>query len=253
MMIIDRLAHSNEWSRRHPMDKMVLAGGLLLLSLALPPVPGGPFVLAGALGAAVFGARIPATEFARLMAMPAAFIVSGALVLALSLRLDGPGPVLALSPDGLATAVEVSLRAMAASASLLLLMATTPISDVLGLLRSARVPAPLIEVVVLVYRFIMLVIGAAGTIRIAQASRLGYSSVRRSIRSTGLLAAALLPRSLERGRRLEVGLAARASDGSLRVLSSVPPPSPMFLLAAIGAHVAVAGVSILLRHQVLLP
>lgn len=253
MTTVDRLAHTNAWSRRHPVDKMVLAGGLLVLSLVLPPVPGAVFVLAGALGAALFGARIPAASYARLMAVPAAFILSSGLVLALSLRIDPGGPVLALSPGGVTAAIAVSLRATAALASLLLLMTTTPIGDLLGLLRVARVPPPLVDVVLLVYRFIMLVIGAAGAIRTAQAGRLGYSSVRRSIRSTGLLAAALLPRSLAHGRRLEIGLAARASDGNLRVLSSVPPPSPVFVATALGAQAAVAGISILLWHRILLP
>jgi cobalt/nickel transport system permease protein len=140
------------------------------------------------------------------------------------------------------------LRAAAAMASLLLLVATTPIADLLGLLRALRIPAPLVEMILLVYRFIMLVIGAAGAIRTAQTSRLGYSSVRRGIRSTGLLAAALLPRALARGRRLEIGLAARAYDSALRVLVSSPPPSRPFLIAAIGLQAGLAGISVLFSH-----
>jgi cobalt/nickel transport system permease protein len=248
MMAVDRLAYGNAWSQRHPVDKMVLAGGLLLLSVALPPVPGAALVLASALGAAVFGARIPAADLARLMAVPAAFILSGALVLAISLRLDGDGPILALAPDGVVPAVEVSVRAAAAMASLLLLVATTPIADILGLLRALRVPPPLVEVALLVYRFIMLVIGVADAIRAAQASRLGYSGLRRGIRSAGLLIAALLPRALNRGRQLEIGLAARAYDGALCVLASAPPPSAMFLLSALGLQAALAGISVLLAH-----
>ncbi|MGZ8371048.1 MAG: cobalt ECF transporter T component CbiQ [Caulobacteraceae bacterium] len=233
MTAVDRLAHRNAWSRRHPADKLVLAGGLLLLSIALPPLPGAALVLASALGAAILGARVPPADLARLMAVPAAFILSGALVLA-------------IAPAGALTAVDVSLRATAASASLLLLMTTTPISDLLGLLRAARIPAPLVDVVLLVYRFIMLVIGGAEAIRTAQTSRLGYTSLRRSIRSVGLLAAALLPRSLDRGRRLEIGLAARAYDGNLCVLGSAPPPSAAFLVTAIGLQAGLAAISILL-------
>jgi cobalt/nickel transport system permease protein len=248
MTAVDRLAHNNAWSRRHPADKLVLAGGLLLLSIALPPLPGAALVLASALGAAILGARVPAADLARLMAVPAAFILSGALVLAISLRLDGDGPVLALAPGGAAQAAHVSLRAAAATASLLLLVATTPITDLLGLLRTLRIPAPLVDVVLLVYRFIMLVIGAADAIRAAQTSRLGYSGLRRGIRSAGLLIAALLPRALNRGRQMEIGLAARAYDGTLCVLDSAPPPSAMFLLTAIGLQAGLAGITALFSH-----
>jgi cobalt/nickel transport system permease protein len=248
MTAVDRLAHGNAWSQRHPLDKLVLAGGLLLLSLALPPLPGAALVLASALGAAILGARVPAVDLARLMAVPAAFILSGALVLAISLRLDGDGPILTLAPDGAARAIDVSLRAAAAMASLLLLVATTPITDLLGLLRMVRIPAPLVDVVLLIYRFIMLVIGAAEAIRTAQASRLGYSGLRRGIRSAGLLIAALLPRALNRGRQMEIGLAARAYDGALCVLASSPPPSPPFMIAAIGLQAGLAGISVLFSH-----
>lgn len=253
MTAVDRLAHDNAWSRRHPLDKMVLAGGLLLLSIVLPPMPGAALVLAAALAAAVFGARVPAAGFARLMAAPVAFILSGALVLALSLRLDGGGPALAFSPEGLRLAADVSLRAAGATASLLLLMTTTPIADLLGLLRALKIPAPVVDVVLLVYRFIMLVIGVAGVIRVAQASRLGYVGLRRSIRSAGLLAAALLPRSLDRGRRLEIGLAARAYDGELGVLSATPRPSPAFLSGALALQAGLAAISIVIGRGGVLP
>jgi cobalt/nickel transport system permease protein len=40
MHLIDRVAHTNRWSARHPRDKLLLGGGLLILSVVLPPVPG---------------------------------------------------------------------------------------------------------------------------------------------------------------------------------------------------------------------
>jgi cobalt/nickel transport system permease protein len=232
MHLIDRLAHTNRWTDRHPGEKLLLGGGLLLLSVVLPPVPGAVLILAAAAAAAVFGARTPVADYCRVLALPAAFLVSGGIVLALSVRLDGAGPAVTWSPAGAMTAIEVSLRALAATASLLLMILTIPLTDLLGLLRRARVPAAIVDITLLVYRFIMVIVDAAELGRISQTSRMGYSGFRRSLRSAGLLAAALLPRCLDRAARMENGLAARAYGGDLRVLS---PPSILSIRFLVGA------------------
>jgi cobalt/nickel transport system permease protein len=56
-----------------------------------------------------------------------------------------------------------------------------------------------------------------------------------------MLAAALLPRALDRAHRLEVGLAARGFDGSLRTLAPARPASPARLAAIAALLVGVGG------------
>lgn len=240
MYVIDRLAHTNRWTTRHPADKLVLGGGLLLLSLALPPIPGGLLILTAAMGAALVGARLPARSYFAILALPLAFLISGGAVLAISLRIDGSGPLLAFSPAGAWTAAEASVRALAATASLLAIVLTTPLTALLGLLRRLHLPPPIIDLMLLVYRFVVLAVAVAETGRTAQAARLGYVGFRRSLRSAGLLAAALLPRILDRARRMEIGLAARAYGGDLRVSPSPVPPSPSFIAATLGLEAAIA-------------
>ena len=96
----------------------------------------------------------------------------------------------------------------------------------------------------MMYRFVTLTMGVAERTRLAQANRLGYSGVRRSIRSTGMLAATLLPRGLDRARRMETGLAARCYAGELRTLSSPIPLSPRFVAAALVLHVVIVAASL---------
>lgn len=252
MAAIDRLAYTNGWSRRHPLDKLVLAGGFVIASVALPSPLGPGFVLAAAL-AAMAAARLDLWEIARLMAVPAGFIVSGAVVLALALRLDQHGVSVEVSADGVTAAVRVSLRALAATASLLLLVTTTPITDLLALLRKARLPVPIVDVVMLVYRFIMLVAVIAERTRLSQSSRLGYAGLARGVRSAGLLAASLLPRSLERAQRLQLGLDARAYQGDLRVLPHACPVSRLFIAGALALQASIAVTSLVLASGVGIP
>ncbi len=142
------------------------------------------------------------------------------------------------------TALTVSLRALAATASLLLIILTTPVSEFLGLLRKIRVPAAIVDVTLLVYRFTMVTAEIAERARISQASRMGYTGFRRSLRSAGLLAASLLPRVLDKASRMETGLAARAYDGDLRVLSSQAAPSRRFALGSVALQGAILAVSL---------
>jgi cobalt/nickel transport system permease protein len=245
MHLVDRVAHTNRWSGRHPADKLLLGGGLLVLSVVLPAVPGAILVLIAASVATVRGAGVAAGDYLRVLMLPAAFMASGAAVLAISVSFDGGGPVVAFSPAGATAALDVSLRALAATASLLLIILTTPVSELLGLLRAVRVPAAIVDVTLLVYRFTMVTAELADRARISQASRMGYAGFRRSLRSAGLLAAALLPRVLDKASRMETGLAARAYDGDLRVLPSPVAASRRFAVGSVALQAAILAVSLI--------
>lgn len=229
MQIVERLAHGNRWTERHPGEKLLLGGSLLALSVCLPPMPGAALVLVAAIAAALVGARLPAGDYLRVLILPIGFLTASALTLAVSIDPAGPGPLFSVSQAGASMAADASLRALAATASLLLIVLTTPAVDLLGLLRRTRLPAPFVDIILLVYRFIGLTMATMAAGRAAQANRLGYSGFRVAIRSSGMLAAALLPRVLDRAARMQIGLVARAYGGDLRVLSPAVPPCWRFI------------------------
>ncbi|MCR6629064.1 MAG: CbiQ family ECF transporter T component [Magnetospirillum sp.] len=108
-------------------------------------------------------------------------------------------------------------------------------------LRRLGLPAEVAEVALTTYRLLFLLQDTAATIHASQQARLGGGSWRRRIRATGLLAAALLPRAMDRAHRLEVGLAARGFDGSLRTLSPMRPGSAAGLAAVAAVLIVVGG------------
>lgn len=243
MNAIDVIAHTNAWSARHPGEKVLLGGALLLLSLVLPPWPGAVLIVVAASAASVFGARIPAADFLRVLALPLAFLLSGAAMLAVSLNLDGGAPSLQLSREGLDRAAAVSLRALAATSAMMLIILTTPLPALIDLARRVRLPEPLIDLAFLVYRFTGLTLALATTGRQAQRNRLGDCSFKASLRSAGLLVAGLLPRTLARAQRLQAGLAARGYDGTLRTLAPQWALSSRFVAGSLGLATAIAAVT----------
>ena len=233
-LAIDRLAQTGRWRRRAPAEKAALALGLLVLALVMPPWPGAALVLAATWAVALGPARLPPADWLRLNLLPLGFVLTGAVTLAVEIGPNGPG----LAADHGMAALAVVLRAAAAAGALLLLAATTPTPDVVRGLRRLGLPADLVDVMLLTWRFVFLLLDAATAIRAAQEARLGWQGWRRSIRSLGLLIALLLPRAMDRARRLEVGLAARGFDGTLPMLSPVRPVSMPFLaISAVGLGV----------------
>jgi cobalt/nickel transport system permease protein len=233
MRAIDHHAWTNRWRDWHPAEKLLPAGGLLILTLVLPPLTTAPLVLGGMTLATVGGAGVSLKTWLSVLAAPAAFLLAGAPFLAVSVDF-AQGFVWHLSTEGLWLALVTTLRALAATSCLAFLILTTPLVDWVPLLRRVGVPAGVVELILLIYRLIFVFFERALTGHQAQTARLGYTRMGRSVRSLGLLAGNLFQRALEQARWLEIGLAARGYDGQLRVLASKPAWSRMRLAAGLG-------------------
>jgi len=219
VLAIDRHAWTNRWRFVHPGEKVGFVVGLMALNAIFPPLAVAPLVFLLAWGATVFGAGVPGRAFWLVLAVPAGFLIAGLPVLALSLSFDGTTPVLAWSPDGLRLAALVSLRSLAAVSCLAFLILTTPVPALLWLAQRLGLPQPLLELAYLMHRLVFVVLERALAAHQAQAARLGQRTLGTSIRSLGLLFGGLFLRSLERGRRLERGLAARGYRGEFHFIN----------------------------------
>lgn len=229
-LAIDDAAWSSRWRERSVRDKACLSMGLLLTAAVLPPWPTSAVVAVVALGLLTAPAGTPVALVVRAFRGPLVFIAIGCVSVAVVVTTTG-GFSLSVTPDSAQRALGVAGHAVAGSAAMLLLAMTTPMVDLLAGLRRVRVPAACVEVAGLVYRMLFILLESVGTIRESQSSRLGYSSMSRSMRSAGMLTAATLTRSWSRARRLEQGLAGRELSGSLQTLDDPAPGSTTFLAA----------------------
>ncbi|MGY1608282.1 MULTISPECIES: cobalt ECF transporter T component CbiQ [unclassified Geodermatophilus] len=241
-LAVDDAAWASAWRTRSPLDKLLLCVGLVVCALVLPAWPGSVLVGLTAVVLALGPARVPARTFGRAVRWPSAFVAVGALTAVVSV--DGGG--LGWAPGAAARAGELVGHSVAGGAAVLLLATTTPVSDLLPALRRLRVPAAVLEVAGVTYRMLFVLLESLRTIREAQTARMGHSSLRRSYRSSGVLAAAVLTRSWERARRMQEGLAGRGMETGLQVLPESRPSSPAFLAATaagLAALVAVGGLA----------
>lgn len=215
MSPIDRVAQLNRWRHKSLTEKALLALGMLMLSITVPPYPAALLISVIMTAAALLGAKVPVRIWAACAFAPTGFLLVGAFSLLVQVDADG----FALAPNGEIAAAKLVLRSFAGVTCLLFLALTTPTSDLIGGLRRLGLPAEITEIALLMYRFLFLLSDAAMTMNAAQAARLGHVGAKRRLRSLGILIANLLPRAFDRARRLEMGLAARGWEGEMRVLA----------------------------------
>jgi cobalt/nickel transport system permease protein len=135
--------------------------------------------------------------------------------------------------DGVNLGFNTFFRVAGGISTQFFLILTTPMTSVLLLLRKARIPQVLIEISLLIYRYIFVFIEVMETMHTAQELRLGYSSLMRRLRSTSLLIANLFIRTLEQGERTFTAMSARGYDGNIRVLEDLPKPNKTALIGII--------------------
>lgn len=109
-------------------------------------------------------------------------------------------------------------RVFACFASLGFLALTTPITDVMHVLRSMHVPKIFCEISVLMYNAIFIFIERTETMRNAQKSRLGYlTTSKTAFKSFGTMFSNLFITSLEKSDTLQRSLDSRCYTGELPV------------------------------------
>ena len=141
------------------------------------------------------------------------------ILIALPTVFTKPGAPLYELPLGLFT-----LTATAA----VLLTSTTPPLRLLAALRALRLPAILVAVVMLMYRYLFVLVDEAQRMLRARAARSaaigpgsGGTVVWRA-KSAGGMAGSLFIRTLDRGERIYMAMLARGYDGSIRQQSTAP-------------------------------
>jgi cobalt/nickel transport system permease protein len=110
-------------------------------------------------------------------------------------------------------------------AALLFLALTTPLTDLISLLRRCRLPETLLDLMTLCYRTLFVLSEAIHETITAQSARLGYSTVTISLRSLGGLIASLVAQVWQRSLALHLAAQARGNDGALRFLENSYPDS----------------------------
>ncbi|MBE0500525.1 MAG: cobalt ECF transporter T component CbiQ [Desulfuromonadales bacterium] len=197
----------------------LLAGGYRV-SLLLSLTALGLTLLAGVPRRLLFRRMVVPTILAMVALLTQAlWIHQGEVLLSLPLYLID----LTFHLDGVVRGVELALRIIAGMSVLLFFTLTTPLAEMLRGARFFWVPAILIELALLMYRYIFLLFEEGVRIRAAQRARLGFTDFRTSLRSVSTLGGMLILRSYDRAGQSYDAMRCRGYRGLL----AEPPAHPL--------------------------
>ncbi len=245
--LLDDYAHSNALRDVNPRLKLLFGLGSILVCV-FSTSPLAPLVVAATMSAAtIILAKIPARFYFKLLAVPLVFVLfSSAAVIFLQggdvlFTFNIFGMNLEISRDGLNLALLLLARTLGGMCSLFFIALTTPMIEVFSILKSVGLPSFLIELSMLIYRYIFVLLDQAAMIHSAQTMRLGGSSMRSSLYSFSMLTSVLFLRAWEQGERLMVAMDSRCYNGHLDVMEKdLPTPWKGLIVASCYLLVAVA-------------
>ena len=219
-MLIEQSAYSNRWRYISPAAKGLFAAcGFVAIFAAKSPLTA-TFVTGLLLAVTLIGAGITPKRYLRVAAPALFFLAMGSLSLAFAVDLDEGQAQVLIAPSGMQKLAEVSTRSLGALTALLFLVLTTPLIDLISLLRRLKTPELLLEIMVLCYRMLFVFSAAVHETWNAQSARLGYATARLTIRSLGGLTANLTLQVWQRAHALHLAAQARNNDGPLRFLEA---------------------------------
>ena len=233
MLLIDKLSYRSKLRYVNALEKLMYAVLTLILCILSRSVKVAVlvFVINGILTVGKGG--IPLSRYIKLLTIPLAFLIVGTAAIVVNVSkipLDAfafriGAWYITGSTEGIRRAFELCATALSAVTCLYFLSLNTTMTDILEVLKKLHVPALLIELMLLIYRFIFVLLETASAITTAQKSRLGNRNYRTKVRAFGSMGCALFIRAFRRANALYDAMESRCYDGTIRVLSEEQPVS----------------------------
>jgi cobalt/nickel transport system permease protein len=247
-VLIEQSAYTNRWRRVSPAAKGIFTLCGMVASFAAATPPAACSVAAVLCAITVLGAGIPPERYLRVAAPALLFLAVSALSLAVSLQIGDTvgGLSLHLARTELYRVAQVCGRSLSGLSALLFLALTTPLIDIIALLRRLRAPEVLLDIMILCYRTLFVFSEAVHDTVMAQSARLGYATVRLSMRSLGGLVANITVQVWQRSQSLHVAAMARNNDGPLRFLEQTYPSSTRDICIAVSGGSALIALALVI-------
>lgn len=204
---IERHAYASGLRHGSPYLKTVFSASTLLACLILDKPAVSAFIILTMAAALVGVGGVRLRDYIGLLAIPLFFLVFGAVALLVTTYDAG-------------TAAEVTLRALGAVSAFYFLILSTPVGEIMTVLRSCRLPKPFLALMYLIYRFIFILTDVWDAMNTAAQARLGYADYRASLHTFGGIAGNLLVLSMKRADAFYDAMEARCYDGELCFLET---------------------------------
>jgi cobalt/nickel transport system permease protein len=221
---LDNYAHSNNLKDVNTYFKVLFAVLTMLMSL-ISTSPVIPLIITFFMSfLIIFIAKIPWKFYLKfLLIVPVSF---GVLTFVFMALFFGVGSHvlelgifnLAVTSDGFNQGLLVFARMLGGFSCIAFLALTTPMNKLFSVFESFKIPKIIIELSMLMYRYIFVFLEEAINMYHAQETRLGYSSIKQSIKSMGMLGSNLFIITWLKGEQTYIAMESRCYDGSINTM-----------------------------------
>ncbi len=124
--------------------------------------------------------------------------------------------------EGLIEGLRISSRIVGGVSLVTTFGFATPFTEIMAGLSWLRIPKQFIEIMMFAYRYIFVLLEDAMVIYNAQKNRLGYTGVRKGLKSFGTLAGSLVIRGFDQSQKTSEAMLQRGYTGDIPILRDRP-------------------------------
>jgi cobalt/nickel transport system permease protein len=247
--LLDDYAHTNALRDVSSRIKLLIGFGSILLCIFSSSIIA-PLLIAMTMSfVTIHLAKIPLRLYTKLLFVPLTFVLFSSVAI---LFVSGSGDTISVHAYGFVFGVEkesanlallLLSRTIGGTSSLFFIALTIPMIEIFSILKSFGLPDFLLELSMLIYRYIFVFMDQAKIINDAQDIRLGHCNLKSSFNSISMLSSVLFIRALEQGERLILAMDSRCYNGKLDVLDikeSITQKNALAVFFYIAAAAAVA-------------
>ncbi|KOC36785.1 cobalt ECF transporter T component CbiQ [Clostridium botulinum] len=228
MISIDKLSYISKLRNVNPMEKFMFAVITMFFGIFLNNLIVSILIFFIMSFITLYKGKIPFKSYYKLILMPLFFLVIGTVTIAINLGNNNDFLLkfsiftvnIGCTKESLYEAIQVFLKSMSAVTCLYFLALTTPIVEVLLVLKRLKMPKLFIELMGLIYRLIFILLETINIIYISQKGRLGYSSIKLGYKSLGQLITILFVKAYKKSQDMYTALESRCYSGEINVIES---------------------------------
>ncbi|HIT90200.1 MAG TPA: cobalt ECF transporter T component CbiQ [Candidatus Merdenecus merdavium] len=226
MLTIDKLCYTSKLRSIHTDLKMIYAILTIIVCISVRSMVVSILILLVSSWLTVSKGGIPLAKYLKLLFVPIVFITLSFIAIIISLS---PQPLswisfplgkyyLTTSYVNLLEGLRFILISLSSVSCLYFIALSTPVTDLLMALKRWHIPGILIELMLLMYRFIFHLLDIANTLNNARKSRLGNKNYPTNLKTFGILLSNLLILAFKYTSHLYDGMESRCYNGQILLL-----------------------------------
>ena len=226
-MTIDDYAYKNKLSKVNPNIKFAIGMFLLFLSLINPYNYISIFIICVMSFVIVVIAKIELKDYVHFIKIPLAFLIISIIMILITFSQNKESLLysikigslyIGVSNESISSATHLFFRALSCLTCIYFVMLTTSFNQLIFVFKKLHLPDVVLEISMLMYRFIFIFVEEVSDIRKSQELRFGYINLKNGYNSFGLLVNMLFKRMMIRYDEMSIALDMKLYDGTFYIV-----------------------------------